>query len=58
MQLLCGVYPLLGPASSNTDELIELSLASAKDNNMIHEGDLVVILQLVFWQANQVVQIY
>lgn len=43
MQLLWGVYPLLGPASSNTDELIELSLASAKDNNMIHEGDLVVI---------------
>ena len=43
MQLLWGVYPLLGPASRNTDELIELSLASAKENNMIHEGDLVVI---------------
>ena len=43
MQLLWGVYPLLGPASKNTDDLIELSMASAKDNDMIHEGDLVVI---------------
>ena len=43
MQLLWGVYPLLGPASKNTDDLIELSVASAKENDMIHEGDLVVI---------------
>lgn len=43
MQLFWGVYPLLGPASKNTDELIDLSLGCAKDNGMIHEGDLVVI---------------
>lgn len=48
MQLLWGVYPLLGPASQNTDELIELSVACAKENDMIHEGDLVVVTAGLF----------
>lgn len=38
-----GVYPVLTPSSSSTDEVIDNSIQSSIDNNYIKEGDLVVI---------------
>ncbi|MEG1914441.1 MAG: pyruvate kinase [Acidaminococcaceae bacterium] len=43
MQLYWGVYPLLGPASENTDEVIEMSVACARENKFICEGNLAVV---------------
>ena len=43
MQLYWGVYPVLGPWSGNTDELIENSLACAKQHGYIKDGDNVIV---------------
>ncbi|MDY6028892.1 MAG: pyruvate kinase [Acidaminococcaceae bacterium] len=43
MQLYWGVAPLLGPFSDNTDEMIDLSLNCALQNNAIKGGASVVI---------------
>lgn len=43
MQLYWGVNPLLGPFSDNTDEMIDLSLNCALQNNMLHYGASVVV---------------
>lgn len=43
MQLYWGVYPVLGPWSGNTDELIENSLACAKHHGYIKDGDNVIV---------------
>lgn len=43
MQLYWGVLPLLGPYSTNTDEMIELSLQCALHNGAIRDGASVVI---------------
>ncbi len=43
LALVWGVYPVLSPYSNSTDDVIELSIQSAIDNNYVKEGDLVVI---------------
>ena len=43
MQLYWGVLPLLGPYSTNTDEMIELSLQCALHHSVIKDGASVVI---------------
>lgn len=43
MQLYWGVEPILGPSSTNTDEMIELSLKCALLHNVISDGASVVI---------------
>lgn len=43
MKLYWGVCPLAGPFAEKTDDLIELSLESAKKAGKICEGDLVVV---------------
>lgn len=43
MQLYWGVYPVLGPWSGNTDELIENSLVCAKQHGYIKDGDNVIV---------------
>ncbi len=43
MQLYWGVNPLLGPYSSNTDEMIEMSLQCALRNGAISDGSSVII---------------
>lgn len=43
MQLYWGVYPVLGPWSDNTDELIDESLGSAKKKGLIKDGDNVIV---------------
>ena len=43
MQLYWGVLPLLGPYSTNTDDMIELSLQCALQHKAINDGSSVVI---------------
>lgn len=43
MQLYWGVEPLLGPFSANTDEMLELSINCALQNNAIKNGASVVV---------------
>lgn len=43
MQLYWGVEPILGPYSTNTDEMIELCLQCALHNKAISDGSSVVI---------------
>ncbi len=43
MQLYWGVYPVLGPWSENTDELIENSLGCVKKHGLIKDGDNVIV---------------
>jgi pyruvate kinase len=43
MQLLWGVYPAVGPASKNTDELVTNAVKGALATGIVKEGDLVVI---------------
>ena len=38
-----GVHPLLMPAAANTDELVDLSIKTAVDRGLLHEGELVVV---------------
>ncbi|AZR74623.1 pyruvate kinase [Anoxybacter fermentans] len=41
--LAFGVYPILVPETSTTDEMIEVSVNGALEQGLINEGDLVVI---------------
>lgn len=43
MQLYWGVYPVLGPWSENTDELIENSLSCVKKAGLLKDGDNVIV---------------
>ncbi|MCD8175293.1 MAG: pyruvate kinase [Phascolarctobacterium sp.] len=43
MQLYWGVRPLIGPFSTNTDEMIDLSMQCALENGVIKGGATVVI---------------
>ena len=43
LSLVWGVYPVLSPYSSTTDDVIELSIQSTVEANYVREGDLVVI---------------
>lgn len=43
LSLVWGVYPVLSPFSSITDDVIELSIQSTVEANYVKEGDLVVI---------------
>lgn len=43
MQLFWGVEPILGPYSSNTDDMIEMSLQCALQHGLIADGTSVVI---------------
>lgn len=43
MALEWGVYPVLAPISSSTDEVIELSIKATMEAGFVEEGDLVVI---------------
>lgn len=43
LSIVWGVYPVLAPYSDSTDEVIELSIQAAVENNYVKEGDLVVI---------------
>jgi len=43
LSLVWGVYPVLSPYSDSTDDVIELSIQAAMENNYVKEGDLVVI---------------
>lgn len=43
LSLVWGVYPVLSPYSSTTDDVIELSIQSTVEANYVKEGDLVVI---------------
>lgn len=43
MQLLWGVYPVLGASSANTDEMVSNAIAAALDTGIVKNGDLVVI---------------
>jgi len=43
MQLLWGVYPVLGPTSTNTDEVFRHAVKGALSSGLVKEGDLVVI---------------
>lgn len=41
--LYWGVYPVLGPYSQNTDEMVANAVGSALSTDIVKEGDLVVI---------------
>ncbi len=43
LNLVWGVYPLLGREASSTDEMLELTIATAIRSQLIKQGDLVVI---------------
>ena len=43
LSLVWGVYPVLSIKSTNTDEVIEMSINSALEEGYINEGDLIVI---------------
>ncbi len=43
MQVLWGVQPVLGPASTDTDSMVANSVVSALKAELVHDGDLVVI---------------
>ena len=43
LSLVWGVYPVLSIRSTNTDEVIEMSINSAMEEGYINEGDLIVI---------------
>lgn len=43
LQLNWGVTPVLGPFSENTDEMIDLSIKAALKQDLIKEGDAVVV---------------
>ena len=43
MSLYWGIEPVMVPSAHNTDELVELSIASASQAGYIQSGDLVVI---------------
>lgn len=43
MALSWGVTPILMPVASNTDELVEFAVDSAKDAGLVKQGDLVVV---------------
>lgn len=43
MQVLWGVQPVLGPASTDTDSMVANSVISALKAGLVHDGDLVVI---------------
>jgi pyruvate kinase len=43
MQLLWGVYPVIGPKSQGSDEMVNNAVAGALSTGIIKEGDLVVI---------------
>lgn len=43
LSLAWGITPVIMPFARNTDEMISLSVAAAKDAALIHDGDLVVI---------------
>ncbi|MCB0077960.1 MAG: pyruvate kinase [Anaerolineales bacterium] len=43
LSLYWGVYPLLARRTESTDQMIDASVQAALDNELIHEGDTVVI---------------
>jgi pyruvate kinase len=43
LMLYWGVTPLLAPRTDNTDEMIRHALDAARQRDLIHEGDIVVI---------------
>lgn len=43
LQLTWGVYPLLGPRTQNTDEMIDTAVQSGLRAGLLKEGDLAVI---------------
>jgi pyruvate kinase len=43
MQLLWGVYSVLGPSFNNTDEMVQSAIASSLKAELVKDGDLVVV---------------
>lgn len=43
LSMVWGVYPVISKKSSDTDEIIEVSIASAMEKGYVKEGDLIVI---------------
>ena len=43
LSIVWGVYPVLSAESKSTDEVIDLSIHSALENDFIEQGDLIVI---------------
>jgi pyruvate kinase len=43
LALVWGVTPILMPYAENTDEMIALSVAAAREANLVEDGDIVVV---------------
>ncbi|MBD1372780.1 pyruvate kinase [Hazenella sp. IB182357] len=43
LALIWGVYPVLGPTCTNTDEMFHAAITAAMTNEFVQQGDLVII---------------